>query len=211
MSKNVLLKFGVGIIASVTAISSTVVPATAQNEKWLTMGKSNGGSILSLDVNSIQTKPHTGNWLWFSYRVTTSKETQEYIGYTASCVRGKISKEPQWYVDDADKQGASAEALSIKADSPGSQTLLTKVCQISNSAKSALSPRQKQQRESRVQLELDGCFRARIEAETELEAMQPTGGADNMFTQFADATIRNRQRLIESQYETCVRQAQAVD
>lgn len=202
MSKNVLLKFGVGIIASVTAISSTVVPATAQNEQWLTMGKSNGGSILSLDVNSIQTKPHTGNCLWFSYRVTTSKQTQEYIGYTSSCVRGKISKQSGWYVDNADRQGVSAEALSIKADSPGSQTLLTKVCQISTSAKSALTPRHKQERESRVQLELDGCFRARIEAETELKLMQPTGGTDNMFTQFADATTRNGQRLIESRYET---------
>jgi hypothetical protein len=201
MFKNVLLRFGIGIIASVTTLTCMVVPAAAENDQWVTIGKSNRGSILSLAVDSVQTKPHAGNWLWFIYKISNKDETQVVLGFTGTCVKGKVTGKPEWYVEKTNKEGVIDELITVKADSPGSQALLTKVCQISNSAKSALSPQHNQERESRVQLELDGCFRARIEAETELEAMQLTGGA----------TIRNRQRLIESQYETCVRQAQSVD
>lgn len=110
-------------------LDSTPVPNTTKNERWLTIGKSNSGNILSLDINSVQAKPHANNWLWFSYRVTNDQETREYIARTGSCIQGEISNESEWIIDTTNVNGDFVSPIEIKTDSPGSQALLKKVCQ----------------------------------------------------------------------------------
>lgn len=117
------------IIVSVAAILPTVTPATAQDGRWLTMGRTSSGEILSLDSNSVQTKPHAGNWLWFVYRVTGSKETRERVGFTGSCLQGRLTGKPEWYVEATDRNGVITGQKTIKAGSSASQALLTRVCQ----------------------------------------------------------------------------------
>lgn len=97
------------------------------------MGKTSSGSILSLNINSVETKAHAGNWLWFSYRVTDDEETREHIGSTDSCIEGKVSDKSEWLVDSIDTNGNFTGAIKIKADSTGSQALLKKVCQLGSS------------------------------------------------------------------------------
>lgn len=108
-----------------------VSPVFAQesqvSERWMTMGKTQKGDILSLNVNSVQTKPHAGNWLWFAYRITDGVETRERIGFTGACRRGKLVSNPVWNVEIQGKDGV-LEAIEIKADAPGSLRLLRTVC-----------------------------------------------------------------------------------
>lgn len=97
------------------------------SERWLTMGKTQKGDILSLNVNSVQTKPQAGNWLWFAYRITDGVETRERIGFTGACRRGQLVSRPVWNTEIQNKDGV-LEAIEIKADSPGSLRLLKTVC-----------------------------------------------------------------------------------
>lgn len=97
------------------------------------MGKTSSGSILSLNINLVETKAHAGNWLWFSYRVTDDQETHEYIESTGSCIEGRVSDKSEWLVDSIDTNGNFTGAIEIKADSTGSQSLLKKVCQLGSS------------------------------------------------------------------------------
>jgi hypothetical protein len=86
-------------------------------------GRRSTGEILSLDVTSVQNKPHAGNWLYFSYRLTGTVETRQNIAKTASCSGGKISSaNPSWLIDKDDRK--------VLADSVGSQNLLQRVCQL---------------------------------------------------------------------------------
>ena len=124
----------------VLAIAHTVILAnlptiaeTSQHERWLTMGKTSSGSILSLNINSVQTKPHAGNWLWFSYRVTDDKETRQHIGSTGSCIEERVSDKSEWLVDSIDTNGNLTGIIKIKTNSAGSQALLKKVCQLGSS------------------------------------------------------------------------------
>ena len=121
------LKIGRIIAAfTVATILPGISPSVAQvNDRWMTMGKTNDGAILSLNVNSIQTKPHAGNWLWFSYRVTDDVETRQRIGFTGACERGQLVSEPEWQVEVTDE---TVDVLTVKADSPGSLRLLQTVC-----------------------------------------------------------------------------------
>lgn len=124
------LKIG-RIVATVTlaTILPSISPSLAQiNDRWLTMGKTNDGATLSLNVNSIQTKPHAGNWLWFAYRVTDDVETRQRIGFTGACSRGQLVSEPEWQVEITNEMGVLGDVLTIKADSPGSFRLLQTVC-----------------------------------------------------------------------------------
>lgn len=98
--------------------SSTVNKNNPDN--WLTMGKTNDGNIVSLDVNSIQNQ--SINSLKFHYRITDNTETRERIGITDACRNGQISLQPEWKIEFQD------EALVIEANSPGSINLLKTVC-----------------------------------------------------------------------------------
>ncbi|MHC5820075.1 MAG: hypothetical protein ACYT04_30455 [Nostoc sp.] len=124
----------VSAIASTLILTNLPVKAEAsQYSNWMTMGKTSTGSILSLNINSIQTKPHAGNWLWFSYRVTDDKETREHIGSTGSCIEGRVSDKSEWSIDSIDTNGNFTGTIEIKTDSNGSQALLKKVCQLGSS------------------------------------------------------------------------------
>jgi len=126
-----LKKLTVLAIASALFLANLPMKAEAsQYERWVTMGKTSSGGILSLNINSVQTKPHAGNWLWFSYRVTDDEETREHIGSTGSCIEGKVSDKSEWVIDATDTNGNLAGQIQIKADSTGSQALLKKVCQL---------------------------------------------------------------------------------
>ncbi|MEM6751572.1 MAG: hypothetical protein AAF630_01070 [Cyanobacteria bacterium P01_C01_bin.38] len=106
-----------------TPNNSSNTTSTAANtnnpERWLTMGKTNDGNIVSLDVNSIQNQSES---LKFRYRITDNTETRERIAVTNVCRNGKISSQPEWKVEFQDK------VLVIEANSPGSLNLLKKVC-----------------------------------------------------------------------------------
>ncbi|NES19441.1 MAG: hypothetical protein F6K41_11045 [Symploca sp. SIO3E6] len=112
-----------------TIALTTVLPgnspsfAQESNERWMTMGRTNDGAILSLDVNSIQSKPHAGNWLWFAYRITDDVEAREHIGFTGSCERGQLVSEPEWQVENTNERGDLESVLTVKADSPGTLKL----------------------------------------------------------------------------------------
>jgi len=120
--------FTVMILATVShGISSLSAQESDVREHWMTMGKTNKGAILSLEVNSIQTKPHAGNWLWFSYRITNDVETYERIGFTEACNRGQLAAKPEWQVEFTNDKG-ELEVVHVKADSLGSLKLLRTVC-----------------------------------------------------------------------------------
>jgi len=105
------------------AIVLAVAPQAIAASNWQTVGKTSTGEILSLDVTSVQNKPHAGNWLYFSYRLTGTVETRQNIAKTASCSGGKISSaNPSWLIDKDDRK--------VLADSVGSQNLLQRVCQL---------------------------------------------------------------------------------
>jgi hypothetical protein len=127
-------KLALSAIASSVILANLPIKAEASHySPWVTMGKTSSGSILSLNINSVQTKAHAGNWLWFSYRVTDNKETREHIGSTGSCIEGKVSGKSEWLVDSIDTNGNFTGAIEIKADSTGNQSLLKKVCQLGSS------------------------------------------------------------------------------
>ncbi|MHC5823305.1 MAG: hypothetical protein ACYT04_47595 [Nostoc sp.] len=129
-----LKKLAVSAIASALCLVNFPMKAEAsQHERWVTMGKTSSGSILSLNINSVETKAHAGDWLWFSYRVTDDKETREHIGSTGSCIEGRVSGKSEWVIDATDTNGNLAGQIQIKADSTGSQALLKKVCQLGSS------------------------------------------------------------------------------
>ena len=129
---NTLCQFNGQLLITFVSLCSVISPVIAQesgvDEPWVTMGKTNNGDILSLNVNSIQTKPHAGNWLWFSYRITTSVETREHIGFTGACNRGRLASKLVWQVELVNENGVIDRVLEIKADSPGSLSLLKTVC-----------------------------------------------------------------------------------
>jgi hypothetical protein len=114
------------------SLSFVITPVRAQeygvNENWMTMGKTNDGAILFLDINSIQTKPNAGNWLWFSYRITDEVTTRERIGFTGACNKGKIVSKPFWHVELINENGEIDRRIDIEADSPASLKLLKTVC-----------------------------------------------------------------------------------
>ncbi len=121
--------FTVMILATVSqGISSLSAQESEVREHWMTMGKTNKGAILSLDVNSIQTKPHAGNWLWFSYRIISDAETLERIGFTGACNRGQVASKPEWQTELTNDKGDLEAVVHVKADSPGSLKLLRTVC-----------------------------------------------------------------------------------
>jgi hypothetical protein len=127
-------KLALSAIASTVILANLPIKAEASHySPWMTMGKTSSGSILSLNINSVQTKAHAGNWLWFSYRVTDDQETREHIGSTGSCIQGKVLDKSEWLVDSIDTNGNFTGAIEIKADSIGSQALLKKVCQLGSS------------------------------------------------------------------------------
>ena len=127
-------KLALSAIVSTVILANLPVKAEASHySPWVTMGKTSSGSILSLNINSVETKVHAGNWLWFSYRVTNNKETGEHIGSTGSCIEGRVSDKSEWLVDSIDTNGNFTGAIEIKADSIGSQSLLKKVCQLGSS------------------------------------------------------------------------------
>ena len=119
------------ILTTLAIAFPNLAPAKAQEykvgERWMTMGKTSEGDTLSLNVNSIQTKPNAGNWLWFAYRITDSVETRERIGFTGACHRGSLVSKPEWQVEFTNSNG-ELETLQVKADSPGSLKLLRTVC-----------------------------------------------------------------------------------
>jgi hypothetical protein len=119
------------VLTTLTLALSSIYSATAQEyesgERWMTMGKTNEGDILSLNVNSVQTKPHAGNRLWFTYRITDGVETRESIGFTGACHRGQLMSKPEWQVEFTNQKG-EVESAQVKADSPGSLKLLRTVC-----------------------------------------------------------------------------------
>lgn len=130
-------KLALSAIVSTVILANLPVKAEASHySPWVTMGKTSSGSILSLNINSVQTKAHAGNWLWFSYRVTDDQETREHIGSRGSCIQGKVSDKSEWLVDSIDTNVNFTGAIEIKADSTGSQALLKKVCQFFVSAQS---------------------------------------------------------------------------
>lgn len=120
------------IVIALATVLPSISPSSAQeyeiNDHWMTMGQTKKGDVLSLDVNSIQTKPHAGNWLWFVYRVTDSVETRERIGFTGACNRGQLVSKLEWQVEFTNKRGDLESVQVIKADSPGSLRLLRTVC-----------------------------------------------------------------------------------
>ncbi|MEH2424613.1 MAG: hypothetical protein V7K48_28010 [Nostoc sp.] len=127
-------KLALSAIVSTVILANLSVKAEASHySPWLTMGKTSSGSILSLNISSVETKAHAGNWLWFSYRITDDKETREHIGSTGSCIEGKVLGKSEWLVDSIDTNGNFTGAIEIKADSTGSQSLLKKVCQLGSS------------------------------------------------------------------------------
>jgi hypothetical protein len=119
------------ILTTLAIAFPNLTPAKAQEyevgERWMMMGKTSEGDTLSLNVNSIQTKPNAGNWLWFAYRITDSVETRERIGFTGACNRGSLVSKPEWQVEFTNSNG-ELETLQVKADSPGSLKLLRTVC-----------------------------------------------------------------------------------
>jgi hypothetical protein len=118
-------------LTTLTLTLPSIYSATAQEyesgERWMTMGKTNEGDVLSLNVNSVQTKPHAGTWLWFAYRITNGVETRQRIGFTGACNRGQLVSKPEWQVEFTNQKGEIAQ-LQVKADSPGSLKLLRTVC-----------------------------------------------------------------------------------
>ncbi|MBN3945924.1 MAG: hypothetical protein HWQ38_05315 [Nostoc sp. NMS7] len=127
-------KLAVSAIASALLLANLPSLAqTSRSERWVTIGKTSSGGILSLNINSVETKAHGGNWLWFSYRVTDDKETREHTGSTGSCIEGTVSDKSEWLVDSINTNGDFTGAIKIKADSTGSQALLKRVCQLGNS------------------------------------------------------------------------------
>ena len=99
------------------ALVIAIVPQVYASQNWETVGKTNTGETLSLDSNSVQSKPNTGGWLFFSYKVGS----RQNIAKTASCSNGKLSSaKPGWIVDSNSRQ--------VFADSVASQELLQRVC-----------------------------------------------------------------------------------
>ena len=123
------------LIITFVSLTSVITPAMSQEygvkENWMTMGKTNDKAILSLDVNSIQTKPHAGNWLWFNYRIIDEVETRERIGFTGACNQGKLASKPIWHVEIVNENGDIDRQIDIEANSPASLRLLKTVCSIS--------------------------------------------------------------------------------
>lgn len=99
------------------ALVIAIAPQVYASQNWETVGKTNTGETLSLDSNSVQSKPNTGGWLFFSYKLNN----RQNIGKTASCSNGKLSStKPGWIVDSNSRQ--------VFADSVASQELLQRVC-----------------------------------------------------------------------------------
>jgi len=122
------LAFRVATMALATVLPG-ISPTLAQesNERWETMGQTNDGATLYLNVNSIQSRPHA-SWLWFAYRIADDMEYSQHIGFTGSCERGQLVSKAEWQVDIKDGMGNLEYVLTVKADSPGSLKLLQRVC-----------------------------------------------------------------------------------
>lgn len=127
-----LHRLTIKLVITFVSLTSVIIPVMAQEYgvkgNWMTMGKTNDGAILSLDANSIQTKPHAGNWLWFSYRITDEVNTRERIGFTKACDRGQLVSKSVWQVELVNENGEIDRRMDIEADSPASLRLLKTVC-----------------------------------------------------------------------------------
>lgn len=108
-------------LLSACAIVIAFAPQAYAAPNWENVGKTSTGETLSLDITSVQNKPHAGSWLFFVYRVKGSVETRQSIAKTASCSDGKLSSsKPGWIIDSTSRK--------VYADSVGSQNLLKRVC-----------------------------------------------------------------------------------
>ena len=120
---------------AVSAIASTLLLAnlpslaqTSQSERWVTIGKTNTGETLSLDLSSAQFTGY-GEATLFTYKFTGNVSSRVNKAVTESCegVTGKLRTDSslEWFVNS---QNGKETQIVVKAESQASKLMLGRVC-----------------------------------------------------------------------------------
>ncbi len=161
------------LTVSIVVLLAIAAPAVA-NPNWKSFGRSNGGSDIALDLDSIATST-SRDFVYFQYKTTKNGKTTKHTGGTNLCSQ----KNPAaWLAIHPD---GSAPSAVVAADSPASKAMLKTVCQVFNSA-SKSEPRS-----------IEACQRSRLSIFKLRSTM--AGSPDNSFTQYFQGMIDDLEEI----------------
>jgi hypothetical protein len=140
-----LRRFIATTLVTYATFATFITPVKAQYESmgtWRTMGKTNSGNILSLNIDAVKTfaSGSLRGWKGFVYSLTDEEETRIRAGFTNYCHNGRVevnpdaasfisTPKPGWIVPLMNEYSNKVEELvTVEADSPASKKLLSTVC-----------------------------------------------------------------------------------